>query len=209
MQRSNVWLAPLTGVVFAALLVVAFIVIGEGQDATEETADELVAYYADHEDEQFIGGILVGLAGIFFLFFAGWVRRILRVGEEHGVLSAVAFAGAIVFVSGAAVGASLHITLGDLSDDISPTAVETINAIDWTFFIPFAVGMSTFLLASGLSALRHATLPRWLAWSAIVLGIATYTPAGFFAFVGALVWIVITSILLAIQARAAGAPVAP
>ena len=60
--------------------------------------------------------------------------------------------------------------------------MQAINAIDWDYFIPLAVGLSTFLLATGISAVRHGALPKWLGWVAIVLGIATYTPAGFFAF---------------------------
>jgi hypothetical protein len=37
-----------------------------------------------------------------------------------------------------------------------------MNAIAYNYFIPFAVGFSTFLLAAGISAIRHGALPRWL-----------------------------------------------
>ena len=201
MQRDRTWLVPLTGVVFALLIVVVFILLGEGQDPTDKSAQEIVQHYVDNKDEQFFGGLLAGLAGIFFLFFAGWLRTVLRTGEEQGVLSTVAFGGAIVFAAAAAIGGSLHITLSDLADDISPDAIAAINAIDWDYFIPFAVGMSTFLVATGLSAIRHSTLPRWLAWIALVIGIASYTPIGFFAFLAAVLWVFVASILLAMQAR--------
>jgi hypothetical protein len=207
MPRSKDWLGPLTGVVFVALVVAAFALLGEGQDATKKSAQEIVNHYKDNKDEQFIGGLLVGLAGVFFLFFAGWMRKVLRAAEgPGGVLSAVAFGGAIVFVAGAAIGASIHITLADTADDLSPVAVQAINAIDWDYFIPFAVGMSAFLLATGLSAVRHGALPKWLGWIAIVIGVAAYTPAGFFAFLAGMAWILVASIVLSLRMRAAPAP---
>ena len=206
MQRDRTWFVPLTGVVFALLIVGVFILFGEGQDPTDKSAREIVNYYVDHKDEQFFGAILAGLAAVSFLFFAGWMRTVLRAGEENGVLSTVAFGGAIVFAASIAIGASLHVSLADLSDDISPAAIQAINGIDWDYFIPFAVGMSTFLIATGLSAVRHGTLPKWLAWIGLLVGVAAYTPIGFFAFLAGVFWVFVASILLTVQARAAQVP---
>lgn len=122
------------------------------------------------------------------------------------MLSAVAFAGAIVFAVGAAVGATLHLALADTPDDIDPVAVQALNALDWDYFIPFAVRMSTLLLAAGISVVRHGALPKWLGWIAIVLVVAAYTPAGFFAFLAGGLWILVTSTLLTVRATAARAP---
>lgn len=202
MRRSAAWVAPATGIVFIALAVAAVILIGEGQDATKKTAQEIAGFYDDNEGEQTTGAFLLGGAGIFFLFFAGTLRRVLRDAEgPGGILSAVSFAGAIVFVIAVAVAASLNLALADLADDIDPVALQAINGISWDFFIPFSVGMSPFLLASGISAVLHGALPRWLGGVAIVLGIAAYTPAGFFAFIGGLAWILIVSVLLTIRGR--------
>jgi hypothetical protein len=210
MQRDQHWLLPLTGVLFVALVVVAFILLGEGQDATKKSAQEIADFYQDNEDEQTIGSFLIGLAGVVFLFFAGWVRKVLRDAEgPGGTLSAVSFAGAIVFVTGAAIGATINLALADLSDDLDPVALQAINGISWDYFIPFAVGMSAFLLATGISAVRHAALPKWLGWIAIVLGVATYTPAGFFALLAGLAWILVASIMLTLRARSTpGTPAA-
>jgi hypothetical protein len=211
MQRDQHWLLPLTGVIFAAILVVAIIILGEGQDATEKSAEEIAAYYQDNEDEQTIGSFLIGLAAVVFLFFAGWLRKVLREAEgPGGTLSAVAFAGAIVFAIGGATAATINLALADLADDIDPVALQAINAISWDYFIPFAVGMSAFLLATGISVLRHGALPKWLGWIAVVLGVAAYTPAGFFALIGGLLWILVVSVMLTVRARSApGAPGAP
>ena len=62
-----------------------------------------------------------------------------------------------------------------------------------------------FLIASGISIVRHGALPRWLGWVAIVLGVASATPAFFIAFLLAAIWILIVSVMLALRARPATA----
>jgi hypothetical protein len=203
-SRSKDWLAPLTGVVFVVLLAVTLILAGEGVDPKDGT-DEVLEHYSDNEDEITISAFVGGLAVIFFLFFLGWLRKVLREAEgPGGALSAVAFAGGIVFAVGGAIGSSLQLALGESFDDIDPTAVEAVNAIAWNYFIPFAVGFATFLLASGISAVRHGSLPRWLAWAAVVLGVLGFTPLGFFTFLVGLAWVLVVSVLLTMRARAAG-----
>jgi hypothetical protein len=202
-SRGKEWLAPLTGVVFVALLAATLILAGEGIDP-EDGRREVLEYYQDNDGELMASGFLGGFAVIFFLFFAGWLRKVLRGAEgPGGVLSAVAFAGAIVFAGAGAFASTLVIGLSESFDDIDPAAVEALNALAWNYFVPFAVGMATFILATGISVVRHGALPRWLGWAAVVLGVAGFTPAGFFAFLLALVWILVASVLLTLQARAA------
>jgi hypothetical protein len=122
------------------------------------------------------------------------------------VLPTVAYAGGIVFVAAVAVGASLNLTLVDLADDLDPVAVQAVDAISYDYYIPFAIGLSPFLLASGISVVRSGALPKWLGGVPIVLGIAGYTPAGFFAFILALIWVLIVSIMLTQRARGTSAP---
>jgi hypothetical protein len=201
--RGKDWLAPLTGVVFVALLAATLILGGEGVDPKDGTR-EVLDYYSDNEDKVLVASFLGGLAVIFFLFFAGWLRKVLREAEgPGGVLSAVSFAGAIVLAGGGAFASTLGIALADSFDDIDPSAVEALNALSWSYFVPIAAGAATFVLAAGISAVRHGALPRWLGWAGVVLGIAGFTPVGFFAFLLILVWILVTSVLLTMRARAA------
>ena len=58
----------------------------------------------------------------------------------------------------------------DLVDDIQPAAVQSLSALwsnDWPMFV---VGAAIFMLAAGLSIVRHGGLPRWMGWIAILLG---------------------------------------
>jgi hypothetical protein len=206
-KRGPERFAPLTGVVFVVLLAITLILGGEGVDPKDGT-QEVLDYYRDNEDEVMIASFLGGFAVIFFLFFAGALRKTLRAAEgPGGMLSAVSFAGAIVFAGAGAFASTLGIALAESFDDIDPSAVEALNALSWNYFVPFAVGAATFVLAAGISIVRHGALPTWLGWAGVVLGIAGFTPAGFFAFLLILVWVLVTSVLLT---RAIGiAPVTP
>jgi hypothetical protein len=60
-----------------------------------------------------------------------------------------------------------------------------------------------FLFSTGISIVRHAALPKWLGWIAILLGVLGVTPAGFLAFMGGGIWILVVSVMLALRTRAA------
>ncbi|MDP9277638.1 MAG: hypothetical protein M3O76_05465, partial [Actinomycetota bacterium] len=69
--------------------------------------------------------------------------------------------------------------------------------------LPMAAGMGVLVLAAGLSTIRHGGLPKWLGWAGVVIGAASFTPAGFFAFLLSGIWVVIVSILLTLGRRSA------
>jgi len=207
MGRISNWFPPFAGILFIAFYVLVFALIGEGQDATEKTAEEIVDYYQDNETKEFIASIGMGLAATFILFFAGWLRRMLRDAEgPNGILSAVAFGGAIVFSAGAAVAGSVHLALPDLADDIDPVALQAINGIDYGLFMFFPVGLGTMAIAAGISAIRHGGLPKWLAWVGIIGGLLFFSP-GFFVALGLVpLWILIVSIIGVMEAGRAETP---
>lgn len=195
MGRISKWFPPFTGIVFVGIAIVVTILIGQGQDATDKTALQIAQHYQDHETKESIAGILIGFAAIFILYFGGWIRRVLKDAEgPDGILSAVAFGGAVVFSAGAAVAASIHLALPDLADDINPIALQAINGIDFDMFVFFPVGLGTLVLATGISVLRHGAMPRWLGWVSVVLGVLFVSPVFWIVFFIGPVWFLIVSI---------------
>jgi hypothetical protein len=210
MEGVKAWLAPLTGALAIAALVAGGLIVGETPDATDKSAEQVVEFYIDNEDSVFVGSLLFGLGGLLLLYFGGWLRRLLRDAEgPTGILSAVAFGGTVVFAAGAAVSATLGVALADTADDIDPVAVQALNAFSWDYFVPFAVGISALMFSTGLSVIRHGALPKWLGWVALVIGIAAYTPAGFFAAGLAGLWVVVVSIMSALGGRRAPSGATP
>jgi hypothetical protein len=202
-QRWHV-LAPLTGLLFVALAVAAFIISGETPD-TDDSPQKILSFYVDNDSSQLWAGAVLAWAVVPFLFFLGVLRSTLRAAEGAiARLSTVAFAGGIVLAFGALSFAGFTFTLGDVADDgLTPQAAQALNALNSDFFFPVAVGVATLLIATGIASLGSRALPAWLAWAALVIGIVALTPLGFFAFLVFLLWVVVTSVVLW-RARAAG-----
>jgi hypothetical protein len=199
MGKISRWFPPFCGLLAVAGGVLVSIVMGQGQDATKKSPAEIVNHYKDHQTKESIAAITIILVAILVLYFGGWLRRVLRDAEgPNGMLSAVVFGGAVVFSAGASVAASIHLALPDLADDINPIALQAINGIDYDMFAFFPVGLSTLVLATGIAAVRHGGMPRWFAWTAVVLGALGYTPLFFvvwFLVPLAPLWVVVLSIM--------------
>jgi hypothetical protein len=199
-MRKNWWVA-LTGVAFVVVLIVGFIVGGEPPGA-DEPVQEIVDHYVDNKDSVMAGAILTGVAVTLLIFFAGILRRVLRDAEgPDGVLSAVAFAGAIVLGVGGAIDGTISFALADQADDVEPSSVQALQMLWDNDFLPLAVGVLVLLLAAGLSIVRHGALPKWLGWVAIVLAVVAMTPIGFVGFLGGALWVAVVSVLLALRLR--------
>jgi hypothetical protein len=131
------------------------------------------------------------------LWFLGSLRSALRAAEGGtGRLSAIAYAGGIVLAATAVADASIQFAVAESVGDVPPAVTQTLSVLYSDFFLGFPVGVGTLLLASGLAILRTGVLPVWLGWVALVLGIVSITPIGFFAFFAVLAWIVVVSVML-------------
>jgi hypothetical protein len=207
-MNNKDWLAALTGLAFLVLVIVGVVVGGgEPPDPSDDSVQEIINFYSDNNDSVWIGSILEVLAGTLLVFFGGYLRKVLRAAEGEGhVLSAVALAGATILALAAAIDATINIALAeavDNVDDLEPSAVQALSILWSNDFLPFAMGVQVFMLATGISVVRHGALPKWLGWVAILFGVVAVTPVGFFAFIGAALWIAVVSILLAMRARSA------
>jgi hypothetical protein len=199
-------LAPLTGVLFVLLAVLAFIIGGE-TPGTDDSPQKILDFYLDNDTSQLWAGAVLAWSTVPLMFFLGVLRSTLRAAEGPTArLSAVTFGGGIVLIFGALSFAGFTFTLGDVADDgLTPQAAQALNALNSDFFFPVAVGAATLLIATGIASLGSRALPAWLAWAALVIGIVALTPLGFFAFLAFLLWTLVTSVVLW-RARAAGPP---
>lgn len=195
------WWSPLLGVAFVVFAVVSFIVAGEPPDV-DEGAQEALDFYVDNDVSVAVGSALEGIAALLLVFFGGVLRSRLRAVEgSTGTLSAVAFAGTIILAVGLAIDATINVALADAADDIDPVSAHTLLALWQNDFVPLALGLLTFLIATGGAIIRTGILPKWLGWIAIVIAIFGPTPAGFVAFFGAALFILVISVMLAMRER--------
>lgn len=188
--------APLTGVLFVVLVVVAVIVGGETPDA-DDGIGKVVAYWSDNDGKAIASAIIAAYSAVFFLWFAGTLRAVLAAAEGPPTrLASTAWGGAILVTVGWSILIAATFVAADTAGDVAPQVTQTLSVLQADFFFPLAVGAGVFLLANGLAILRTGALQSWIGWVAVVLGVAAISPVGFFAIVLMLVWILVVSVVL-------------
>ena len=205
MQQQSTWerLAPLTGLVFVAIVVVVF-ATGGSTPGDHDTAQQVQAFYGQHHDKHMTLAFIMAISIPFLLFFISILRYELRRAGGSGQLANAAFAGGVLAAAGFGILAFVHLALADAGgSDKTIGTTQALNVLDNNDFLPMAAGMGVLVLAAGLSTIRHGGLPKWLGWAGVVIGAASFTPAGFFAFLLSGIWVVIVSILLTLGRQSA------
>ncbi len=192
-------LAALTGVGFIVLLIVGGIVAGQPPDAGDSVQD-IANYYRDNKDSIEIGSFIGVAAVLLLIWFGAYLRHVLSTAGSGPVLSALPLVGTAIVAVGFAIDATISISIAEAVDDIEPASVQTLQALWDNDFVPLALGALLFLISSGLSIVLYGGLPKWLGWVALALAVIGFTPAGFAAFIGAGIWILVVSVLLAMRA---------
>lgn len=187
--------APLTGAAFVVIVAAAFLIGGSTPDA-HDSATKVANFYTNHRDKHMALSFILAIGAGFLPFFASNLRRTLDWSGGTGRLANAAFGGGILATIGFWLLATIHLGLADSAGKTPAQVTQTLNVLDGNDFIPVAFGMAVLMLASGLSIVRHGALPRWLGWAAVVLGIVSFTPAGFVGFIGSGLWVLVTSIVL-------------
>lgn len=189
------WL-PLGGVAYGLLTAAADLVIGDFPDGDTSTV-KLASYYATHHAQVGAGGRLMEMGvialGLFVVALAVRARRSLAVSTLVAV-------GGAAFVAHEEWSASAYQLLGGIGNEhaVTPAALQAWHLAGSEF--GSGATLALFLLGVCLAGAVRA-LPRWVAWTALVLGIAQLAPApwGFFATMLTLLWSIAVGIALALK----------
>ena len=201
-------LAPLMGVVFLVLVIISIAVLGEPEEA-KEGAPKIVDWYKDNKDAIYVSTLLGGFALLAFIVFMAHVRKVLAAAAGGSSTAAtLVLVGATILATGVAIDMTIQFAINEaVDDDIGGEAIVAMQALWDNDFLPMAFGAGLILLSAGYAGLTTGGIPKWLAWIALILGILGFTPAGFVAFLGGAVWILLTSIVLSMgNGRPAAAP---
>ena len=196
-------IAPLAGVLFAGLSLAGDFTIGPFPDGSTPAAD-LPVYYAAHGSHVALGGTLMSLGGVFFAIFAAamWARAR---GAVPAVVSGVLLLGAAVDTMADLNSGALYNLLGGIGPerDVTPQALQALHIYGAEFGV--GGGAALFLLGVAVAGIGYRAVPRWLAWTGLVLGIAQFAPSpyGFFASMILLLWAAAAGITLALRPKPA------
>lgn len=191
------WL-PLTGVVFAVVAMAGNLTIGDFPD-TDTSVSKLTTYYASHHADVGRGGTLLGYSVVFFALFgvALWSR--VRRSAAAPVIAGAVLLGAALMAADMITSSTAYYTLGQIGGK-STTSPQALQA----WHISGSVGgvdadSIVFLLALAAAGVLARALPRWLAWSALLLAVMHFTPLGFLAFLLFYVWAAAAGIALTVR----------
>jgi hypothetical protein len=205
MSRSRDWWAPLTGVAFLVVCIVGFAVGGDPKSA-DEPVNEIVDFYVSNKDSVQISAILAALAGLLLIYFGAHLRGVLHAAGGPGeTLSLVAFVGLAIVALAFAIDGTIAFSLAESAEDIDPTAVQALQALWDNDFLPIVLGVTAFLTATGISAIRTGVLPAWLGWLMIALAVAGLTPVGFVTAIASALLVPVLGVVFARRARSAPA----
>ena len=197
------------GGVYAVLFVIADLLIGNQPD-TGASGAAVLAYFHEHRVAETAGVFVVAVAVVALTFFLASLRYALGRTDGGRLLANVVTIGGAVYAAGLMMMAALTIALVDAAKNGLAGAAQTLNVLSNDMWLPVVTGLSVLGLGTGVAALRGATLPKWLGWVSVALGVLALSgPAGGIAFLVAPVWTLVTGIVIMLSSRATTAITEP
>ncbi len=207
-------LLALSGIAFALLLIVAFLLSGGDTPHYSAPNHDWTTWAKNSEMRGRIGAFLALLAGLVFLPFAATLREVLEGvrGRDDGSrrLAPVAFAGGLMGITGSIMAILMLSGASTEGANANPVVTKAIATAAVGPFLVAPVGFVAFLAATGLATLRSGVFARWTGvvalLGALALAVTFLTTLagttegslfglGFFAgFLALLVWATATSI---------------
>ena len=171
-------LPALSGVAFAVLLMAGFFLSG-GDTPDYTAADQEWTNWA--EDNQFkgrIGALLALIGGVVGLHFAGTIRSVLGSAEASvhgsGQLERIAFAGALIGITGITMAVVMIAGASAEGADASPVVIRAVASTTVGPFLVAAMGFAASLAAAGLLTLRSGVFARWTGIAALLGALAFF-----------------------------------
>jgi hypothetical protein len=196
-------LAPLSGLVMVAVLLVAFFGLPSSPSSSASAA-KAVSFFTTHRRSQLAIAFLVWYAVFFAVIFAAAVRSYLRGRGGSAMLLDVAFLGMGFFALAFAIAAGFLYAAADVATKISPSSEQALNVLQNDLFPPIFVGIALFMFGNGLAIVRAQVkaLPTWLGWFALLIALVSVVPPiSWFSIFGLLIWTVIVSVLIYLRER--------
>jgi hypothetical protein len=215
-MESSRWArwSPLSGILFVALWLIAFIAFGNDLD-TNDSNDKILAYYRDkgHQHKDIAIFFFVLAASLAFVWFLAVLRRRLARAEgEAGPWTSAAFGAGLVSAALWVVSMAIFTAPGAATNDTSKFVLDP-NTYRITQDIAYAIWFSATTVAAvtvfvtSMLGLRAAVVPKWLAWLGFVAALTFLVAFFFLPFFILLGWVLVVSIVWLVQAGRSTPPV--
>ncbi|RBY74416.1 hypothetical protein DQ239_19800 [Blastococcus sp. TF02-09] len=216
--RAREWdrIAGVAGFVFTALLVASFFTPSTpmASDPPDQIVADLLADRTGHQWSLLLG-FLADIA--VFVLLAGLWSRLRRWEGPAGLLTDLFALAAGAFMAVILVSEGLYLTLVQNADDLEPSSVQTLSALDNSVGAAIFPAGAALFLGVGAAIVSTRALPAWLGWLAaltalvLVVGITGVFEdsveedsfigiVGFAGFILMVVWLLAASIVLFLRA---------
>ena len=196
------WLIGLVGV---ALLFVAFGPLSSGSPGENASGVTVAHWYNTHVNTQWASVWMVGLALYVILVYVTHLRTVLVDTGGQRLWPNMAFASAILLVTGIVVAGSFEMTLIIASHTRDYAVAHFVNFYSANNYLLFLAGLDFLTLSVGLGILLNrggkAPLPKLLGWYSILVAVVGAAgPLSFFALLfGFPIWLIATGIVIAVK----------
>lgn len=158
---------------FAALYVASLFGVLDIPDGNDSDA-AVRAAFVDDRSRIVIGVYLLGVAGVFFLWFLGGLHARLREEATGRALAAVVLAGGLVYVAMLYAAAATWGVLAfatafeEIPEPVNADVARALTQLGFVMLLIFGLlGAGTMIVAAS-AAILHDRLPsRWLGWAGL------------------------------------------
>ena len=192
-------LATLGGLGFLVASLASDLVIGPFPRPDAPPA-ELASFYAAHHAQVGTGGVLLVLSGVFFVLFglAIWAR--IRQASASPLLAGLTVIATSLAALTTLASAGTYGVLGDIGSQpaVTPAALQAWHIMGSDGSLADSASTFLFLVMAAGAGLLARSVPRWLAWSALLLAVLTLVPGqfGFLASLAFYAWAAAAGICL-------------
>jgi len=203
-RLATVRLAHLAGIAFAVATAVGFLLMGKNPEP-DASISTVTRYWRTHHAHVSGAAIVLAYGGVLFALFGASLWSRIRESALHPLASAAALVGTAVAAVGLLASAMTYFALGDLAAKPTtlPATLQTLHVLGSELSYPIAGGLELLLLAVAAAGIATRAFPRWLAWSALPIGLLQLTTIGFTAFLLVLLWSAAAAVALAVQPKTA------
>lgn len=204
-QRTSRWMGPL-GLAILVLIFVGFGPLSGSSPGENASGATVVSYWNAHQTQGWAQIYVVGLALALIAVYVTQLRAVLRVAEGRpSFLPNVTFAGGIILVAGTVTTGVIIMTMLIAAHNHQDGIAQTMNFLNQNDYLPILFGLAMLTVGAGASILNRSSLPKWLGWVSVLVGLLCIAgPLSFFGLMAGGVWLVVAGFIVGYH-RPAGA----
>ena len=194
MEEGSRW-AGLSGVLFAILLIVSFVMTFP--EPAAKNAAKVQTWDLKHSG-LLNGSTVVSVVGVIVgLYFLTWLYSQLT-RDGAGWMGALYLVGVAVFAVSGGVSAGISAVVGADAKHLSTDSLQLMASLNQSFGYAITVsGLAVMYLGAGFLIRRSGVLPGWLAWVSWVFALLAATfVLGFVSLLGTVLWVIAVGAIL-------------